>query len=89
MSQRGDSLVRRQDMPIGRPASGWSSLTKREREVAELVAEALTNPAIAERLFLSLSTVKGHLAQIFTKLGVTRRGELVREASRHAQQPLA
>ena len=55
-------------------------------EVAALAAEGLTNPAIAEELFLSLSTVKGHLAQIFAKLGVTRRSELVREASRHSQQ---
>lgn len=69
----------------GRPSSGWLSLTKREREVAALAAEGLTNPVIADRLFISLSTVKGHLAQTFAKLGVTRRSELVREASRQTE----
>ncbi len=71
----------------GRPGSGWSSLTKREREVATMAAEGLTNHVIANRLFISPNTVKGHLAQVFAKLGVTRRSELVREISRHAQPP--
>ena len=66
----------------GRPAGGWPSLTAREREVALLAGEGLTNPEIAERLVISLGTVKNHLAQVFRKLGISKRSELVRDASR-------
>lgn len=63
-----------------RPLTGWQSLTSTESTVAALVAEGLTNPQIAERLFMSLGTVKAHLSHIFPKLGVRERGELAREA---------
>jgi predicted ATPase/DNA-binding CsgD family transcriptional regulator len=66
----------------GRPAGGWPSLTAREREVALLAGEGLTNPEIAERLVISLGTVKNHLAQVFAKLGISKRSELMRDASR-------
>jgi DNA-binding CsgD family transcriptional regulator len=59
-----------------RPSSGWASLTPTEREVVGLVAEGLRNADIAQRLFVSPSTVKTHLAHIFSKLGVTTRAEL-------------
>ncbi len=59
-----------------RPSAGWASLTPTELQVAHLVAEGLTNPAIAERLFISRGTVKVHLSHIFTKLSVTNRTEL-------------
>ena len=67
-----------------RPSSGWASLTPTEREVVRLTAEGLTNPKIAERLFVAPSTVKGHLSSIFTKLGYTTRAELAAEAARRA-----
>ena len=59
-----------------RPATGWPSLTPTEREVVALVAEGLSNPDVAERLFMSRSTVKTHLNHVFAKLGVTTRAEL-------------
>ena len=59
-----------------RPSSGWSSLTEREREVAQLAAEGLSNPEIAERLLISRATVKNHLLHIFPKLGVSSREEM-------------
>lgn len=62
--------------------SGWGSLTDTEKQVAALVAEGLTNPEIAERLFLGLGTVKDHVSRIFAKLGVSRRRELARETRR-------
>ena len=53
-------------------------LTWREREAVELVAEGLSNKAIAARLGVSVRTVEGHLNHVFTKLGVESRTELVR-----------
>ena len=51
-------------------------LTPREREVAFLAAEGLSNEEIAERLALGNETVKSHLKKIFRKLGVTNRTTL-------------
>ncbi|NLH70267.1 MAG: response regulator transcription factor, partial [Brooklawnia sp.] len=50
-----------------------SRLTEREREVAVLMAEGLTNAQIGSRLNLSLASVKAHLSHVFTKLGVDNR----------------
>jgi LuxR family maltose regulon positive regulatory protein len=55
-------------------------LSERELEVLRLVAEGLTNRQIAERLFLALSTVKGHNRVIYGKLNVSRRTEAVARA---------
>jgi class 3 adenylate cyclase/DNA-binding CsgD family transcriptional regulator len=52
-------------------------LTRRQREVASLVARGLTNRAIAERLYLSERTVEGHVEQIRMKLGVHTRTQIV------------
>jgi len=54
-----------------------SSLTERERQVIILIAEGLKNKQIAERLFISPTTVTHHLSSIYSKLGVTDRLELV------------
>ena len=62
-----------------RPANARRSLTKRERQVVELISEGLTNPEIAERLVISLHTAKTHVSHIFAKLGVASRSELTRE----------
>ena len=50
-----------------------ASLTEREREIAVLMAQGLTNAEIGERLYLSLATVKAHLTKVFTKLGTDNR----------------
>ncbi|HVE63070.1 MAG TPA: LuxR C-terminal-related transcriptional regulator [Mycobacteriales bacterium] len=63
-------------------ASGWSSLTATEVDVARLVAEGLKNAEIAARLFVSPVTVKTHVAHAFTKLGVRNRAELAAFAHR-------
>ena len=49
--------------------------TEREAEVAELMADGRSNAEIAEALFLAESTIKSHMASIFTKLGVHSRKE--------------
>ena len=69
----------------GRPGSGLASLTPSERQVADLVAQRFTNPEIAERLFVSVYTVKTHLRRIFVKLEVSSRREL---AERLTEDPL-
>lgn len=56
---------------------GVSGLTPREREVARLAAERLTAQEIADRLFISVRTVEGHLARVYGKLGVSSKAELV------------
>lgn len=71
----------------GRPASGWSSLTPAEQQVATLVGDGLTNPEIAERLFVSVGTIKAHVSRVFSKLGVTGRRELARGIQRRHQPP--
>ncbi|RDI16227.1 non-specific serine/threonine protein kinase [Rhodococcus sp. AG1013] len=53
-----------------------TDLTKREQQVAELVAEGLTNKAIAARLVLSQRTVDGHVEHVLTKLGFTSRAQI-------------
>lgn len=55
-------------------------LSERELEVLALVAEGLTNQEIADRLFLSLATVKWHTSNIYGKLAVNNRTEAVAKA---------
>jgi DNA-binding CsgD family transcriptional regulator len=52
-------------------------ITDREREIAMLAADGLSNRQIAERLSLSVRTVDGHLYRIFAKLGIESRDQLV------------
>jgi DNA-binding CsgD family transcriptional regulator/tetratricopeptide (TPR) repeat protein len=66
----------------GRPSSGWASLTPTEMEVVSHAAQGLTNPQIAERMFIARGTVKIHLSHIFAKLGYSTRAELAAEAVR-------
>ncbi len=54
-------------------------LTRREREVLDLVAEGLDNDDIATRLYLTANTVRTHVGNILRKLGVHSRAEAVRE----------
>jgi DNA-binding NarL/FixJ family response regulator len=67
-----------------RPKSGitsqFSSLTWREQQVVDLVAEGLSNKAIATRLGISTRTVEGHLNHVFAKVGIVSRTELVLRA---------
>jgi DNA-binding NarL/FixJ family response regulator len=64
------------------PAS-TSGLTRREIDVLELAARGLSNQAIADALHVASSSVKSHLAHVFTKLGLTSRVQLVIFAYEH------
>ena len=55
-------------------------LSERELEVLRLIAEGLTNPEVATRLFLSPNTVKVHARNIYGKLGVSNRTQAVARA---------
>ena len=55
-------------------------LSQREIEVLQLMAKGLSNQEICARLFITLSTVKGHNQKIFDKLQVQRRTEAVARA---------
>ena len=57
-------------------APNTPQLTPREREVAELVAQGLTNREIAERLFLSERTAQNHVQHILTKLDLSNRSQI-------------
>lgn len=59
------------------PDTPFPELSAREHDVLGLVAEGLTNTAIAERLFLSPKTVRNHVSNIFGKLQVADRAEAI------------
>jgi DNA-binding CsgD family transcriptional regulator len=66
---------------VGEPPKGGRgtpALTPQQDKIARLVAEGATNREVAARLFLSQRTVEHHLRNIFTRLGVRSRVELVR-----------
>jgi DNA-binding NarL/FixJ family response regulator len=63
--------------------SGLLSLTRREIEIIALICDGLTNRQIANRLFISETTVRHHLTSIFAKLGVRDRLKLAVYAYRH------
>jgi DNA-binding CsgD family transcriptional regulator len=70
-----------------RPASGWDSLTPSERRVVSLVAQRLSNAKIANRLFISIPTVKSHLNHVCDKLHVANRRQLA-VLARHCSEGL-
>ena len=63
-------------------------LTARESEVLTLLADGLTNKAIAACLGISEETVKFHLASVFGKLGASNRTDAVRQAIRRGLVPI-
>jgi DNA-binding CsgD family transcriptional regulator len=60
-----------------------AGLTRREREILQLVAEGNTNGQVARKLWVTEQTVKFHLANIFRKLDVTNRTQASRWAHAH------
>ena len=66
-----------------RAPRGWESLTPAEAKIAALVAQGMTNPQIASRLFLSHRTVATHVSHILGKLNVRSRIDIAREAATH------
>ena len=67
----------------GRRSRADGELTSREREVAALVADGLTNGQLADRLFISPKTAAVHVSNILAKLGLSTRAEIAAWAVRH------
>jgi DNA-binding NarL/FixJ family response regulator len=74
--RRAQAVLRHLGVRPPRQEHGGGALSPREAEVAELVAEGLSNPAIARRLYLSRPTVASHVAHILTKLGFSSRAQI-------------
>jgi DNA-binding CsgD family transcriptional regulator len=77
---RAEALARRLQ---GSSMRTDGELTAREREVAALVADGLTNGQLAERLFISPKTAAVHVSNILAKLGLSTRAEIAAWAVRH------
>jgi LuxR family maltose regulon positive regulatory protein len=55
-------------------------LSERELEVLELMSEGLSGPEISGKLFVSLNTIKSHIKNIYSKLGVNKRFDAIERA---------
>jgi non-specific serine/threonine protein kinase len=83
-----EAVLRRLGAKLPRRERSASVLSPREVEVADLVAEGLSNPAIARRLYLSRPTVASHVAHILAKLGFSSRAQIAAwAAQRRAPAP--
>jgi NarL family two-component system response regulator LiaR len=82
----GQRLTRRKvviatpDFKLNEPELQRLGISKREYEVLELMAQGLSNQEIADKLFVSLNTVKTHSSNLFMKLDARRRTQAVRRA---------
>jgi len=65
---------------INQKAVADTGLSKREYEILELMAYGYSNQEIADKIFVSISTVKTHISNIFIKLDATRRTQAVKKA---------
>jgi non-specific serine/threonine protein kinase len=81
--QRAIQIARGIAAPAAEP-EGWEKLSRREREVAALVAEGLTNRDIASRLFISERTAESHVGSILTRLGFSSRSQIAAWAARRS-----
>jgi two-component system, NarL family, response regulator LiaR len=68
---------------VNEPTKPGHDMTERERAILRLMIDGLSNSDIAERLIVSQSTVKFHVSNILSKLGVTSRTEAVSVALKH------
>lgn len=73
-------VVIRPEFVLDQEALGRLGISKREHEVLELMARGHSNQEIADTLFVSVNTVKTHLANLFLKLEVSRRTQAVQKA---------
>jgi DNA-binding NarL/FixJ family response regulator len=78
------TAAHRDTQPVQAPAAAPpDGLTVREAEILGLIAQGLTNPEIAARLYLSNHTIKTHISRIFAKTGSRDRAAAIGYAHRH------
>lgn len=70
------------DFVLNEEAMTETNMSRRELEVLQLMADGLSNQEIAEKLFVSVNTVKTHSARLFEKLEAKRRTQAVEKAKR-------
>lgn len=75
-------INRNEDFMLNESLIAQLELSNRELEILDLMAEGNSNQEIANRLFVSLSTVKTHIQNLFEKLDVKRRTQAVEKAKR-------
>ncbi|RDV09386.1 DNA-binding response regulator [Arthrobacter sp. RT-1] len=83
MADKAAALLRALGGPARTGPKALGLLSRREREVLRLLAEALTNAEIGERLFISTKTAEHHVSNILAKLHLRSRGEAGAFALRH------
>ena len=77
LAERARTELRAAGGPSSEPeGTGVEQLTVSERRVAKLAADGLSNPEIAQALFVTRKTVETHLGRAYRKLGISGRGEL-------------
>jgi len=89
--RKTETIIVEKEVFISKPAEGYIpdektllkfGISKREWEVLELMSQGLSNQEIAERLFVSVNTVKTHLSNLFQKLDVKRRTQATEKGKR-------
>ena len=73
-----EAELRRQGLRVPARRPEGLALTDAEQRVADLVADGLTNRAIADRLAYSVKTIEAYLSRVYAKTGCTNRVELAR-----------
>jgi DNA-binding CsgD family transcriptional regulator len=87
--RRAEGVLRRLRAGAAAEERGDGLLSPREVQVAELIAQGLTNPAIARRLYLTRPTVASHVAHILAKLGFSSRTQIAAWVAQRDSPPAA